>query len=163
VGEHENDRTAYGLDLNPDFQRGHVWTVEQQTKFVEFMIRGGKTTPIMFNSPSYSGNYRTKEWDLPDTILIVDGKQRLEACRAFMRNELKVFGGHLFSDFEDGERLAQRTSITYMVNHIFEKKALLQWYLEMNEGHIAHATEELERVRSMIKNHDESHETGMSL
>jgi hypothetical protein len=26
----------YGLDLDPDFQRGHVWTEEQQIRYVEF-------------------------------------------------------------------------------------------------------------------------------
>ena len=32
-----------GLQLNPDFQRGHVWTEEQQIKFLEFILQGGKT------------------------------------------------------------------------------------------------------------------------
>lgn len=27
-----------GLVLNPDFQRGHVWTEEQQIKFVEYLF-----------------------------------------------------------------------------------------------------------------------------
>ncbi len=33
----------YGLQLNPDFQRGHVWAEEQQIAFVEFILRGGMT------------------------------------------------------------------------------------------------------------------------
>lgn len=31
-----------GLILNPDFQRGHVWTELQQQKYVEYLLRGGK-------------------------------------------------------------------------------------------------------------------------
>lgn len=33
---------AYGLHLNPDFQRGNVWSEEQQIKWLEFFFRGGK-------------------------------------------------------------------------------------------------------------------------
>ena len=39
-----------GLDLCPDFQRGHVWTVEQQIAFVEYVLRGGKTSELLFNT-----------------------------------------------------------------------------------------------------------------
>lgn len=28
-------------DMNPAFQRGHVWTRDQQIAFVEFILRGG--------------------------------------------------------------------------------------------------------------------------
>ena len=29
----------YQLNLNPDFQRGHVWTEDQQIKFIQFLLR----------------------------------------------------------------------------------------------------------------------------
>ena len=28
----------HGAILNPDFQRGHVWTMEQKSKFIEFLM-----------------------------------------------------------------------------------------------------------------------------
>lgn len=30
----------WGLNIDPDFQRGHVWTKQQQTAFLEFWFRG---------------------------------------------------------------------------------------------------------------------------
>ncbi|MCP4427239.1 MAG: hypothetical protein GY803_22350 [Chloroflexi bacterium] len=30
-----------GVDISPDYQRGHVWTREQQTKYVEHILRNG--------------------------------------------------------------------------------------------------------------------------
>ena len=36
----------YGLELNPDFQRGNVWTKEQQIAWLEFFFRGGKTSMV---------------------------------------------------------------------------------------------------------------------
>ena len=36
LGKHRN----YGLDLEPDFQRAHVWTEDQQVAFVELLLPG---------------------------------------------------------------------------------------------------------------------------
>jgi len=33
----------YGLILCPDFQRGHVWTEQQQVKFIEYVLAGGNS------------------------------------------------------------------------------------------------------------------------
>ena len=29
------------LDLNPDFQRGHVWNYDQRVRYLEFIFQGG--------------------------------------------------------------------------------------------------------------------------
>ena len=43
-----------GLQLNPDFQRGHVWTEAQQIAYIEFLLRGGKTgRDLYFNCPEF--------------------------------------------------------------------------------------------------------------
>ena len=40
----------YGLILNPEFQRGHVWTEEQQEKYIEYVLKGGTSgKEIFFN------------------------------------------------------------------------------------------------------------------
>lgn len=41
------DQLAAGLDLNPDFQRGHVWTLEQRSRFVEYLLRGGEGGKVL--------------------------------------------------------------------------------------------------------------------
>lgn len=141
----------YGLNLDPDFQRGHVWTEGQQIKFVEYILRGGNTPPLLFNSPAYGGSI-TKRVDLSEEIVIVDGLQRLTACQKFVAGELEVFGGYTVNDFIDKNSMLRRTCITYVVNHLQTRKEVLRWYLEMNEGHIAHSSEELERIRGLIIN-----------
>src|SRR3546814_17356304 len=30
-----------GIDLDPDFKRGHVWTPQNQTRYLEHLLRGG--------------------------------------------------------------------------------------------------------------------------
>lgn len=39
----------YGLDVNPDFQRGYVWTLEQKTRYVEYILKGGLSSRERFN------------------------------------------------------------------------------------------------------------------
>ena len=38
-----DDIRDYGLQLNPDFQRGHIWTEAQQIAFIEYVLRGGQS------------------------------------------------------------------------------------------------------------------------
>ena len=58
----ENEVKEFGLQLNPKFQRGHVWTEEQQIAWLEFFLKGGKTGRVIYlncpswYNPSYSYN-----------------------------------------------------------------------------------------------------------
>ena len=61
-----------GLDLDPDFQRGHVWTETQQRGFLEYSLRGGQSARhVYFNSPNWHQSRRP--------IQLIVGKQRLWA------------------------------------------------------------------------------------
>ena len=140
---YEND---YGLELNPDFQRGHVWTEEQQIAYVEFFLRGGRTSRVIyFNSPAYGDEERG---DLDDTIICVDGLQRLTALTRFLKNEIKVFG-YYFNEYED--RPSLRHTVKFNINSLKYKKEVLEWYVQFNSGGTVHSKEEIERVKKMIE------------
>lgn len=131
----------YNLDLDPDFQRGHVWTTAQQTAFVEYGLRGGRARmDLLFNCPGWREGGNTD-------FVLVDGKQRLEAVRKFLRNELQVFG-HLYRGFE-GKLGIMGPSFKFCVNDLKTRAEVLAWYLELNEGGVVHTKEELDRVREL--------------
>lgn len=135
----------YNLELNPDFQRGNVWTEEQQIKYVEFFLRGGKSARVIyFNIGEWSFNKNT---DIPQMVC-VDGLQRLTAILRFLHNEIPVFG-HFYNEFEDNIPLDH--TLKFNINNLAYKKDVLKWYLEMNSGGTVHSNSELERVRKMIK------------
>lgn len=72
----------YGLELNPDFQRGNVWSEEQQIAYVEFFLRGGKTARVIyFNCPSFNKVVSNNN----SPMVCVDGLQRLTAMRKFFK------------------------------------------------------------------------------
>lgn len=138
----------YGLELNPDFQRGAVWTEEQQIAYVEFFLKGGKTARVIhFNCPSFSGS--VKENDSP--MVCVDGLQRLTALRKFLNNEIKVFGAYL-NVFEDKDIMLRKIGqLRFNVNNLQTRKEVLQWYLDFNTGGTIHSQEEINRVKKLLE------------
>ena len=142
-----NEQKEMNLQLNPKFQRGHVWTEEQQIAWLEFFLKGGKSGNVVyFNCPSW--HYSVKEGDY-DEYVCVDGLQRLTAICRFVNNEIKLFGSY-FREYED-PRIVSRYTLKVNVNDLKTEKEVLQWYVDMNAGGTPHANEEIERVKKMIK------------
>lgn len=136
-----------GLQLNPDFQRGHVWTEEQQISWLEYFMRGGKSgTTIYFNNPGWN-KYSINDDGYRDYVC-VDGLQRITAMKRFINNEIPVFGCFC-NDFEDDFRFI-KNMITLNVNNLKSKEEVLQWYLDMNSGGTPHSKEEIDRVRGLL-------------
>lgn len=132
-----------GLDIDPDFQRGHVWTREQQIAFVEFKLRGGDSGgDLLTNCVGWSTGSRLGDY------VLVDGKQRLHAVRLFLSDLLPAFG-HLRSKYKGHLRVKQ--SFKWHVNELSTRKEVLDWYVELNAGGTPHTEEEIERVRELAE------------
>lgn len=131
-----------GCDLDPDFQREHVWSEQQQIAFVEFKIRGGKSgSEILFNHPNWMGSFK-------GMMVLVDGKQRLNAVMRFMRNEIPAFGT-LLKDFKNAQKL-RSVDFVICVNTLKTRAEVLQWYLDINTGGTPHTNDEIEKVRHLL-------------
>ncbi|WP_252244361.1 MULTISPECIES: DUF262 domain-containing protein [unclassified Clostridium] len=94
----END-----IDLQPDFQRGEVWSKQKKVKLIDTILRGWQIPPIHL--------VETKK--LTDEVL--DGQQRLAAIRDFMNNgfsidgSIKPFDTDIFS--LDGYKFSQLNEV----------------------------------------------------
>ena len=68
------------IDLQPDFQRGEIWTEQKKQKLIDSILRGWKIPPIhvIHNSKAI------------DEVL--DGQQRLAAIRDFYDNIISIDG-----------------------------------------------------------------------
>ncbi len=132
-----------GLEMNPDFQRGHVWTEKQQIAYIEFLLRGGKSGKVVyFNCPLWSLGSRDCDF------VCVDGLQRTTAIMRFIDNEIPAFGVY-YKDFEDN--LPMEIDIIVNINELKTRKEVLKWYIEMNEGGTPHTEEEIERVKRLLE------------
>lgn len=144
-----------GLHLNPDFQRGHVWTEEQQISYIENFIRGavgdtGRT--ITFTCSDFQG-FRNKDSDIIG-FYVVDGLQRLTAVQRFMNDEFKVFhhiDGGVNKDFFKGTgfRINGLKGLCFNVFRMQSKKEVLDYYIAMNSGGTVHTDAEIKRVIKM--------------
>lgn len=130
------------LELEPEFQRGHIWSREQQIAYCEFIVRGGETgRTIIFNCRGWMN-----DWKGP--MYLVDGLQRLTALRSMLKGEIPVFGNSFLS-YEDHERKARGTNLIFQVGNLSTYADILKWYLEMNSGGTPHAQSEIDRVTAL--------------
>ena len=138
----------YRLDINPEFQRGHVWDEPRQVSYVEYLLRGGSSRrDIIFNCPYFQG---TQDNGTSHHMVLVDGLQRLTAVRKFVANELMVFGGVSLHDFKNYEAGLIDYHLVFYVNKLKSYKDVLRWYIELNSGGVVHTDQEIERVRQLI-------------
>lgn len=141
------DYEGTGLELDPDFQRAHVWTQAQQTAYVEYILRGGEGSRIIYwNQESLPGS---GHHDPHAALVLVDGKQRMEAVRAFLRHDVRAFG-KLCSDF--GSRLLRLSGPDFVMQiaSLKTRREVLEWYLYINAGGTPHTKDELDKVRALL-------------
>jgi hypothetical protein len=134
------------LILNPDWQRGHVWTKKQKISYLEYLLRGGRTgREIYFNCSSWQGNYNTP-------VYCVDGLQRITAALDFVENRIPAYGC-LYKDYEDNPRLTD-SNFSFNMMNVRNKRDLLQVYVDFNSGGTPHKPKEIARIIEMIEQTD---------
>ena len=149
------------LQLNPDYQRGAVWTDEQAARFVGHWLEGGEVPRIWVQrwdsrdnvTPGDLARYSvgaSGDWNyLPQEV--VDGQQRLRAIYRW-RN------GEIAAEMTDGERVTysqtnevERRGFSIQLTYIdLPRVERLRLYLRLNRGGTVHTDEEIARVREML-------------
>jgi hypothetical protein len=73
------------LLVNPDYQRGAVWSERQQVKFIDSIFRGYPVPAVFIRAIEHQGLRGAHT-----TFELIDGQQRLRACADFMSDKLKL-------------------------------------------------------------------------
>lgn len=121
----------------PDFQRGLVWTEEQNRSLVH---------SVWLNIPigTYSVNFSLAHKELPPRLrnILIDGQQRLNALRAYWDDEF-AYEGYLWSQLPDlDQRYFVRTSFPQMRTDGRDEAEVRRYYNAMNFGGTAHNEED---------------------
>jgi len=82
-------------------------------------------------------------------LVIVDGKQRLEAVRAFLRGDIAVFGKKI-SEFEG--KMPLDYTIEVAISNLEKESDVISWYLAINRGGTPHSDSEISRVEALRNN-----------
>lgn len=143
----------WGMNLDPDYQRGHVWSDHKRSMFIESLLRG--TLPdsllmIQFNAPHWDN--QAPHSDLPSELQIVDGLQRLTTVRRFMAGELTAFGLHV-DDFNESSFDCNRFyyRMKFAIHAMQTRADVLRYYLAINRGGVVHSDEEIARVTALLQ------------
>lgn len=153
--------SAYGdYDLNPPYQRGSVWDDERRVALIRSVLLGLPVGNITLNARP------NPEVGQP-FYAVVDGKQRIEALRAFVSGDIQV-PAHWFDDadlndaddvasrlvsYHDlslrGQRVFTRNPIAVTDAHVstIEDEAMI--YRLVNTGGVAQAEEDLANARAV--------------
>ncbi len=138
----DQEDTGFKFELNPVFQRGHVWTSIQQSKYIEWVVMGGESgLDVYFNHERWMSDFRAD-------MVCVDGLQRLTAINLFLNDGVKIWGKR-FSEYDDPKYLNRRYLRFNIGAH--NQQNVLRWYLQMNSGGTVHSKEELDKVKQMIE------------
>ena len=139
---HDERMPNMDLQVEPDFQRGHVWDEERQVAYVEHVLAGGRGSNILrFNCSGWMSSFK-------GPFVLVDGLQRLTAARRFLANEIPAFG-HYRDEYED-QHVLGRVNFIVQVNDLKTREQVLRWYLELNTGGVVHTPEEIARVQALL-------------
>lgn len=140
--------TDYNIDLNPDFQSQHAWSVPQQKSWVEFSLSGGDA--------SHNITFVTDQWgpgSRPSFFVLTDGKQRLYSVRQFMSDQLPVFpdhqqpSGYTYSQFTG---TMTQSTLHFRVFLVPSMAAALRLYLGINIEGTPHTQTDLNSVRQKL-------------
>lgn len=142
-----NYHYLFGVDFNPDYQRGSVWDEEDREKLLDSIFAGREIGRFVFKQLPFirandDGNYYE----------IVDGKQRMLTLLAFYENrfpykgvfynDLSVLDKNCFMDASIGvAELDQNTT----------RAEVLEVFLALNEGGKPVAKEVLDHARELLK------------
>jgi len=79
------------IELQPDFQRGEVWSSQKKKKLIDSILRGWRIPPVhvIENKDNYIDE-------------VLDGQQRLATIRDFMKDSIKVDGTLMPIDLQIG-------------------------------------------------------------
>lgn len=156
--EHQIAREeAVGLDLDPEFQRPHRWTDAQRAAYIEHVVAGGETGKVLLfgmvgktDTLPKSGKFRH--------YAIVDGKQRMETVRRFLRGEFRVFAGlggrpegWLYAELDRSLSRVLNTTFRWQLVLVESYDELLRLYIKINRGGTQHTDEEIAKVEALLQ------------
>lgn len=131
----------YTVNLDPYYQRGYVWNLEQSEKFVGALLASNRQIPPIWL------NWTNKR----ASCEVVDGKQRMNAC-------LKWLNGEIVAKCPCGEKFWYKDvekDITFLtINWLFvelDEIEVMRFYLRLNAGGTVHSNLDLMRVELFIQ------------
>ena len=146
------------LELNPDFQRGYVWTEEQKINYLEALFQRKLSLQariISFNRFGYDEDEDELNENNPiyKKFICIDGLQRLTAIQDFINCKFTIFGKNKLTLVDISHPLITNNAKSVLRFNFYNfenKKDLMNFYVHFNSGGTIHSKEEIDKVKQMI-------------
>jgi len=133
------------LVVNPPFQRGAVWTLEQKQRWIEALLDDLPIPAIFINSFSGHPTYGHRE-------IVVDGQQRLRAIAEFMKDEFGVRGERWSDQTKEDQRVFSLNVVSPVVYTKYDTETeCVELYLRLLTAGTAHTEAEFEKARDYLR------------
>lgn len=135
----------FGIDFDPDYQRGYVWTQEDKELLLDSIFKNidiGKFALIRLSD---------SEWLERDfSYEILDGKQRLSTLIEFYENKL-AYKGKYYNDLGWKDRITfKHHNVSVAEVQSKNKKTILKYFLMLNRTGKAMDKAQLDKVENML-------------
>lgn len=141
-----NSMTYYfGVDLNPDYQRDLVWTLEDKQKLIESIFNNIDIGKFAFIKKGYN-----KENPSQHMYEILDGKQRLTTIMEYLEDRFE-WRGLKFSQLSPSDQWHFETyNVVTAETSDMTKEQIYRYFLKLNTGGKPISTEHLEKVKCLL-------------
>lgn len=134
----------FGIDMEPDYQRGLVWEEKNKIALLDSMFKGIDIGKFVFITKA-SENTNEPFYE------ILDGKQRLNALLDFFNDEFK-YQGYYFSQLcPPDQRYLNRYIISVaQTEEPLSDKEKYEYFLSLNIGGIPQSEEQIKKVKKLL-------------
>ena len=138
---------SFGVDMEPDYQRGSVWNDEDRTKLLDSIFAGREIGRFVFRNIPYEESLKNDCF-----YEVVDGKQRLLTLRAFYENRFP-YKGSFYNELPTEDKNWFKNAMTSVAElpESTTRKEILEVFLALNQN--GHPVEEsvLDHAKELLK------------
>jgi hypothetical protein len=137
----------FGIDMDPDYQRGYVWDLEDKRKLIDSIFKEMKIGLFVLNKLPFREKGPMSE--------IIDGKQRLTAIIEFIEDRFD-FQGYKWSELYHVDRdRFMNLPIELAEFEESSKENILKTFLNVNQAGKPVSEEHLSKVKQMLEEIEE--------
>lgn len=140
-----NKHYFFGVDFNPDYQRGYVWTQEDKELLIDSVFNNIDIGKFVFITTDDNKWKNTKF-----SYEILDGKQRLSTLIEFYENRIPYKGTYYNDLSAKDKRIFKNHSVSWTEVSETDKKMILKYFLMLNRTGKSMDEKHLKTIENML-------------
>ena len=132
----------FGVDFDVDYQRDHVWTLDDKVELIDSIFNNIDIGKFVFVQRTMKHEGKLHE--------IIDGKQRLTAICEFIEGRFK-YKGYTFAELSNGDKnkiKSHQISYGYLENPT--RRAIFETFIKLNTSGRPMKNEDIDKVKKLL-------------